>query len=183
MTTQCNTLKPVRAKKNFTMLEREMVPEYDFSLKDRKWSPWQLILTSNINYSKKTDWYQYKSFYVKKNIEMLEDNNPSLFELAIQIQPGSKRHVVYNHISRCITGKTWERRLFAQRNIRKQVDKVAQRGFSFYLRRLPLTDAKMERNIVNILKKYDYAWKKIRNRRSCHRRVEIGHHLISDNSL
>ncbi|XP_050395189.1 uncharacterized protein LOC126814219 [Patella vulgata] len=174
------TIKEVKVA--YPRIRREMIAENHFYLNDKKWSPWQQVISHDAGLNKNGDWQQQGSYYRKKAIFQFDAETPSMYEVSVQAKRRSKRYIVYNKMAHRVSGK-WERRLFAQSDIKKQVNKIADRGYNLYVRRLPLTSAALKRDTITALRRYDYSWRKIRNVRNNHRQVNISSTIISDDVL
>ncbi|ESO96324.1 hypothetical protein LOTGIDRAFT_174892 [Lottia gigantea] len=172
-----------RAKKTtnpkYPLLRREMVPENNFYLNDRNWSPWQKIVAKDVPVSDGTQWQNTGIYHRKKEIFHNNPDVPSIYEFAVQTKPKARRYVVYHKMAHRVSGK-WAQRLFGARNIREQVGKIAHRGYSLFIRRLPISSDSMKRDTISALRRYDYSWNRIRNQRIYQRRVEICSQTISD---
>ncbi|OWF53078.1 uncharacterized protein LOC110446844 [Mizuhopecten yessoensis] len=182
------TSKPRTVTKNAVApkVRRENVPESHFALSSRKWSDWQTCLSCD-----KTDsdlWEKRNGAhfgYRRKDIFDGKLTRPTIYEFAVQIVPGHKRHIVYSKLCHGLTfADTWERRLLGQKDVRGQIEDILSKGCSVAVRRLKLVNRKISKaKAVNSLRCYDYAWRRYGNLRTSHRCVVKGSVQISNDTF
>lgn len=161
------------ALKNLQKLRRENVPECNFIMRDMSWSKWHLVLSATEKPSLGLTFKRFNGGYRTKSIFNEMTDVPALYEIAIQPKYRTKRYVIYNKLSfrgfNC--GTNWERRLLGKPDINAEINGVIQHNCSVFVRRVTLKGAKTRDNIVQSLKRYDYAWKIAKSERTGHRQV------------
>ena len=153
-------------------LKRENVSERNFRLNRLTWTPWQLAIIPE--YSGETggrrNWRKRKNGrgYIRHSIFGGKFQYTALYECAVQRRRRTKRYVVYS-VSSSGFKTSWGSRLLDKR-AKNQVDKVLRQGCSVYIRRAILT-SHTKQEVVQSLKLYDYAWRKLRLHRFIPRRI------------
>ncbi|XP_041378786.1 uncharacterized protein LOC121391111 [Gigantopelta aegis] len=163
------------------LLRRENVPENNFMLRDLRWSPWVKVVCPD----KPDDTWEKKRGerrgYRKIRIFPGKTTLPALYEVAVQSQRRSRRHVVFSRFAKRIPADVgWESRLLGRSDVRRQVDEVVKSGCSLFIRRVTLRSKTTAQNALTSLRLYDYAWRRISRKRSNHRSVVKGDFKISD---
>lgn len=127
--------------------------------------------------------YRLKVLSSIKSSSIKGNHQPALFEVAVQGSGGhKKRYVVFSAFSSlCLDAKNWERRLLGV--TRSQVDCVLKAGGRVFVRFWLLNNGSLSESPRSYIRKYDYAWKKVRKTRSHPRDVVKGNTIISKSGL
>lgn len=178
---------------NLPLLMRENVPEINFNLRSLKWSPWKLALVSNEGLPKdnKDKWeprvgrpgYRLRMLSSSKSSSVKDNHRPALFEVAVQGSGGhKKRHVVFSSFSSlCLDTVNWERRLLGVN--RSQVDFILEAGGRVFVRFWIVNKQPLSESPRKCIRRYDYAWKRVRKVRSHPRDVVKGNTIVSKSGL
>ncbi|KAK3092258.1 hypothetical protein FSP39_000425 [Pinctada imbricata] len=153
---------------NLPKLKREDVTENYFNLNMLSWTPWQLAISSKAAHEMENSeqWMDRKDDKGCKRCQLFggKTNVAALYEVSVQRCQKAKRYVLYNKFCSGFT-KSWDSRLLGGRSIRAQIDNVLSQGCNVYIRRAVLgSESKQE--VSKSLKRYDYAWRKLRLQRS-----------------
>lgn len=161
--------------KNLPRLRRENVPECNFLLREMKWSPWQLVISSVVNTELNITHKRRGANLGYRAADIFGGNTkiPALYEVAVQTKHRGRKHVLYS--KHCRQGfrssGNWERSIFSKSSLRAQIDKVMENKCNVFIRRVVIKGTKAVEQTKYSLVKYDYAWKTIRSLRDSHRQV------------
>ncbi|CAL1527007.1 unnamed protein product [Lymnaea stagnalis] len=152
--------------KNLPLLKRENVPEINFSLRSLNWENWFLacVSESDVPEANKTQW-KARAGKPGWRLRTLPEprswgNRLALFEVSVQSGAKGKKHTVYSRFSsHCFGTAQWETRLLSVAT--SQVDCVLQNGCKVYVR-YTLVGQKQKFSLASAVKRYDYAWKRIK---------------------
>lgn len=127
--------------------------------------------------------YRLKVLSSTNSSSIKGNHQPALFEVAVQGSGGhKKRYVVFSAFSSlCLDAKNWERRLLGV--TRSQVDCILKAGGRVFVRFWLLNNNSLSESPRSYIRKYDYAWKKVRKTRSHPRDVVKGNTIISKSGL
>ncbi|CAG5118958.1 unnamed protein product [Candidula unifasciata] len=178
---------------NLPLLKRENVPENNFSLRSLSWSSWKLAMVSDDHFPKDNmdKWekrvgrpgYRLQMLSSSKSSSVKASKRLALFEVAVQ--GGSahkKRYVVLSAFSSlCLNTNNWERRLLGA--ARSQVDYALKTGCRIYVRFWLVTKQSVLESPLKCVRRYDYAWKRVRKGRSQPRNVVKGCTIISNSGF
>ncbi len=172
------------------LLRREEVPEKNFMLSDKDWSPWVRVICPDIPANQDAalwekrrgdgNGYRIKTMFTSKN------NKPALYELSVQNNSRyGRKFVVFQKFCRHIPESvSWERRLLGKTSVRAQVNQVVSQGCSVFVRRVVYrTAASHVKASIPSLKSYDYAWRCVRMTRPHGRMVVKQGKTISSDKL
>ena len=152
---------------NLPKLKRENVPEQNFTLNGLSWTPWQLaIVPGSSDKMDSEHWTERKNGKGCRRCSIFGGKTQvaALYEFSVQRCHKAKRYVLYSKFCSGFT-KSWDSRLLCGKVVKSQIDNVVDQGCNVYVRRAVLTsDSKKE--AVQSLKRYDYAWRKLRQQRS-----------------
>ncbi|KAJ8320927.1 hypothetical protein KUTeg_002514 [Tegillarca granosa] len=169
--------RKARLQKNYLpKLRRENVPETNFMLKNKKWTPWELVISPTVPSSESVDnWEKRRGDIIsfkKKTVFSDKNTKPALYEFSVQIAPHSKRYVLYCRSCKGFPSQqSWESRLLGRKDIKNQINDVIEKGCCVFVRRMMLRRSSSEA-VSSALHRYDYAWRRMRKMRNTHRQVE-----------
>ncbi|XP_046566866.1 uncharacterized protein LOC124275380 [Haliotis rubra] len=180
--------KSIKKPSKKPLLMREEIPEDNFALKDMDWSPWVKGISPRRPQPQDADrwekrWGDMKTGFRTKKIFSSKNNKPALYEIGVQVNRNGRRFVVLNTLCRHIPdGVHWETRLFGNKIVKAQVNKVVSQGCSVFVRRATFKTVKShDKTVQSALLTYDYAWRRLRNIRTRARYVVKQGCTISSN--
>lgn len=147
---------------------RHMVPRTKLVLEKRnvvdRWNNWKMLMCSDNNQKDNSFVPRKKKLGFRRRCLFPRDDvgRPALYEVAVQKDKRLKRYVMYSKVCTINKNTDWERRLFGNNFVRRQVDHVLRNKGYIWIRRFTFKRiGKQQKQLVDNYRfgrLYKYAW-------------------------